>query len=36
MVLLIKTKGVQELLNAVVDYMPSPLDIAHIKGVDNL
>ena len=27
-----KNKGVQELLNAVVDYMPSPLDIAHIKG----
>ena len=29
-----KNKGVQELLNAVVDFMPSPLDIAHIKGVD--
>ena len=29
-----KNKGVQELLNAVVDYMPSPLDIPHIKGVD--
>ena len=29
-----KNKGVQELLNAVVDYMPSPLDIAAIKGVD--
>ena len=28
-----KNKGVQELLNAVVDYMPSPLDIPHIKGV---
>ena len=28
-----KNKGVQELLNAVVDFMPSPLDIAHIKGV---
>ena len=27
-----KNKGVQELLNAIVDYMPSPLDIAHIKG----
>lgn len=27
-----KNKGVQELLDAVVDYMPSPLDIAHIKG----
>ena len=27
-----KNKGVQELLNAVVDYMPSPLDIPNIKG----
>lgn len=29
-----KNKGVQELLNAVVDYLPSPLDIPNIKGVD--
>ena len=29
-----KNKGVQELLNAVVEFMPSPLDIADIKGVD--
>ncbi len=28
-----KNKGVQELLNAVVDFMPSPLDIPNIKGV---
>ncbi|MDR0978599.1 MAG: elongation factor G [Lachnospiraceae bacterium] len=28
-----KNKGVQELLNCVVKFMPSPLDIAHIKGV---
>ncbi len=27
-----KNKGVQELLNAVVEYMPSPLDIPAIKG----
>jgi len=27
-----KNKGIQELLNAVVDYMPSPLDIPNIKG----
>ena len=27
-----KNKGVQELLDAIVDYMPSPLDIPHIKG----
>ena len=29
-----KNKGVQELLDAIVYYMPSPLDIPHIKGVD--
>ena len=29
-----KNKGVQELLNAVVNFMPSPLDIPDIKGVD--
>ncbi|SBW12879.1 protein chain elongation factor EF-G, GTP-binding [uncultured Alphaproteobacteria bacterium] len=28
-----KNKGVQPLLDAVVDYMPSPLDVASIKGV---
>ena len=28
-----KNKGVQELLNNIVEYMPSPLDIPHIKGV---
>ena len=27
-----KNKGVQELLNAIIDFMPSPLDIANIKG----
>lgn len=27
-----KNKGVQELLDAIVDYMPAPVDIAHIKG----
>ena len=27
-----KNKGVQELLNAIVNFMPSPLDIPHIKG----
>ncbi len=30
-----KNKGVQPMLDAVVSYMPSPLDIAAIKGVDN-
>ena len=29
-----KNKGVQPMLDAVVSYMPSPLDIAAIKGVD--
>ena len=29
-----KNKGVQELLNSIIDYMPAPTDIAHIKGVD--
>ncbi|KAI4453052.1 translation elongation factor g-related [Holotrichia oblita] len=29
-----KNKGVQKLLDAVVDYMPSPLDIPAIKGTD--
>ncbi len=29
-----KYKGVQKLLDAIVDYMPSPLDIPAIKGVD--
>jgi elongation factor G len=27
-----KNKGVQQLLNAIVDYLPSPLDIEHIAG----
>lgn len=29
-----KNKGVQQLLDAVVDYLPSPLDIPPVKGVD--
>ena len=27
-----KNKGVQKLLDAIVDYMPSPVDVEHIKG----
>ena len=29
-----RNKGVQKLLDAIVDYMPSPVDIPAIKGVD--
>ena len=29
-----KNKGVQKLLDAIVDYMPSPLDIPPVKGFD--
>ena len=29
-----KNKGVQKLLDAVIDYMPSPLDVPHVKGIN--
>jgi elongation factor G len=29
-----KNKGVQPLLDAVVDYLPSPLDVPAVKGID--
>ena len=29
-----RNKGVQKLLDAIVDYMPSPIDVPHIKGVN--
>ena len=29
-----RNKGVQKLLDAVVDYMPSPLDVPPVKGID--
>ncbi|MEM1317400.1 MAG: elongation factor G [Pseudomonadota bacterium] len=29
-----KNKGVQPLLNAVTDYLPSPIDVPAIKGID--
>jgi elongation factor G len=30
-----KNKGVQPLLDAVVDYLPSPIDVPSIKGIDS-
>ncbi|MEG0752888.1 MAG: elongation factor G [Angelakisella sp.] len=29
-----KNKGVQKLLDAILDYMPSPVDVPHINGVN--
>ncbi|HBT95883.1 MAG TPA: elongation factor G, partial [Coriobacteriia bacterium] len=29
-----KNKGIQQLLDGILDYMPSPLDIPAIKGID--
>ncbi|MCL2136038.1 MAG: elongation factor G [Coriobacteriia bacterium] len=29
-----KNKGIQQLLDAIIDYLPSPLDIPPIKGID--
>lgn len=31
----LKNKGVQILLDAVVDYLPSPAEIPHVRGVDD-
>ncbi len=29
-----RNKGIQQLLDAVLDYMPSPVDVPHITGID--
>ena len=29
-----RNKGVQKLLDAILEYLPSPLDVPHIKGID--
>ena len=29
-----RNKGVQHLLDAIVDYLPSPLDVPHVKGLN--
>ncbi len=34
MVLLTRNKGVQKLLDAIIEYMPAPTDIPAIKGTD--
>ncbi len=30
-----RNKGVQHLLDAIVDYLPSPVDVDHVKGVNS-
>ena len=30
----LKNRGIQPLLNAVIDYLPSPLDVPPIMGTD--
>ncbi len=29
-----RNKGVQMLLNAIIDYLPSPIDVDHVKGIN--
>ena len=30
-----RNKGVQHLLDAIVDYLPSPIDVDHVQGVNS-
>ena len=29
-----KNRGVQHLLDAIIDYLPSPIDVDHVKGIN--
>ena len=29
-----KNRGVQHLIDAIIDYLPSPIDVDHVEGVN--